>query len=371
VTQQAAPSATHVGSAAGGYDALVGSGLFEKLPELLQARVGAHRYAVISDHRVAPLHGEPLVRACAGAGLEAHLFTFAAGEASKTRKQWSILTDALLDAGVGRDGCVVAVGGGVTGDLAGFVAATFMRGIALVQVPTSYLAMVDASVGGKTGVDLRHGKNLVGAFHAPRLVLADPRTLTTLPEQERAQGLVEAFKHGAIRDAAHFEWLGAHAEALLAADAEAASEAVLRSVEIKAAVVSADERESGLREVLNFGHTVGHALEAESRFDVAHGTAVAEGMLLEAEIGERLGVTEPGTGARLAEALRRLELPPLPTLDATAVSRFLAADKKARSGRARYVLLKRLGEVDGAEGWSREVPDALVLEVLEERLRRV
>ncbi len=195
---------------------------------LLGEHVGARRFAVISDDNVASLHGHPLMEGLRDAGLDASLFTFPAGEASKTRKSWSILTDEMLEAGFGRDSCVIAVGGGVTTDLGGFVAATFLRGVPVVQVPTSYLAMIDASVGGKTGVDVRAGKNLVGAFHAPRLVVADVDVLRTLPREERAQGLVEAFKHGAILDEAYFVSLEEARRELLEADPRFAEPAVLQ-----------------------------------------------------------------------------------------------------------------------------------------------
>lgn len=352
------------------YEVLVERGAFERLPEILRRRAPAERYAVISDSRVAELHGARLVARCRGEGLDADLHGFREGEASKTREEWARLTDALLAAGHGRDSCVVAVGGGVTTDLAGFVAATFMRGIPVVQAPTSYLAMIDASVGGKTGVDVHHGKNLVGAFHPPAFVLADPDLLATLPPAERAQGLVEAFKHGAVMDEPYFGALERRLPALLEADAEAAESVVARSVALKAEVVSADEREGGYRQILNFGHTVGHALEAASDYALGHGGAVAAGMLLEAEIGERLGVTETGTRARLEEGLAGLSLPPLPPLDPGRVAAYLGVDKKARAGRARYVLLERLGTVDRSGGWSREVPEPLVREVLAAALDR-
>jgi 3-dehydroquinate synthase len=354
----------------GEYPVLVEAGALSKLPALLAEHAPAGRYAFISDDNVASLHGEPSVEAVRAAGLDASLFTFPAGEASKTRRSWSILTDELLDAGFGRDSCVVAVGGGVTTDLAGFVAATFLRGVPVVQVPTSYLAMIDASVGGKTGVDVAAGKNLVGAFHAPRIVVADPDVVRTLPRAERAQGLVEAFKHGAILDPSYFERLRSALDALLAAAPPTAGEAILRSVQIKADVVSQDERESGFRQVLNFGHTLGHALEAASRFGLGHGSAVAFGMVLEAEVGERLGVTEPGTSAALAAALAELvDLGPLP-LDTETTLRFLRTDKKARAGRPRLVLLRKLGEVDPGGGWSHEVAEDLLADVLREGMAR-
>ena len=362
------PRVFPVTSGAGDYDVLVAVGALAGLPELLASRVGAHRYAVISDDRVAALYGKPVVERLRRGGLDARLFEFPAGEVNKNRSWWSRLTDALLEVGFGRDSAVVAVGGGVTTDLAGFVAATFMRGIPVVQVPTSYLAMIDASVGGKTGVDVTHGKNLVGAFHQPALVLADPAVLDTLPEVERVQGLVEAFKHGAVMDAPYFDVLEAMLPALLAADAEAAAEAVARSVELKARVVEADERETGLRQILNFGHTLGHALEAASDYRVGHGTAVATGMLLEAELGERLGTTAAGTRRRIEDGLSGLGLPRLPGLDIPRVLSYLSADKKARGGRPRYVLLRELGTADPAEGWSREVDPDLVRAVVEDEL---
>ena len=354
----------------GAYPVLVGAGALGDLPRLLGDHAPASRYAFISDDNVAALHGHPLMEGTREAGLDASLFTFPAGEASKTRRSWSILTDELLEAGFGRDSCVVAVGGGVTTDLAGFVAATFLRGVPVVQVPTSYLAMIDASVGGKTGVDVAAGKNLVGAFHPPRLVVADTDVVRTLPREQRAQGLVEAFKHGAILDAGYFDRLSSERSALLEADPRAAEAAVLRSVELKGDVVSQDEREGGYRQILNFGHTLGHAIEAASDYGLGHGTAVALGMVLEAEVGERLGITEPGTRARLVSALDDLvDLGPVP-LDLDEMLRYLRADKKVRAGRPRVVLLRSLGVVDPGSRWSHDVDEALLAEVLGEGVAR-
>jgi 3-dehydroquinate synthase len=347
----------------GGYPVLVGVGLLSQLHRVLEEHAVARRYAVISDDRVASLHGHPVMERLRDAGLDASLFTFPAGEASKTRDSWSILTDEMLEAGFGRDSCVVAVGGGVTTDLAGFVAATYLRGIPVVQVPTSYLAMIDASVGGKTGVDVGAGKNLVGAFHPPRAVVADTEVLRTLPRGERAQGLVEAFKHGAILDAGYFGDLESRMRGLLDADADMAADAVLRSVEIKDSVVGEDELEGGYRQILNFGHTLGHALEAASKYALGHGSAVALGMILEAEIGERLGVTEPGTRERLASVLDTL-VEPARGLDVEAAVPFLRTDQKVRAGRPRVVLLRKVGEVDQGDGWSHEVAESVLVDVL-------
>lgn len=353
--------------AVGEYPVRVGLGVIEELGRRLSAEESPARIALVSDARVEALHGDR-VRGLLDAVAPTSTFTFPAGEASKNRLEWSRLTDALLSAGLGRDGCVVALGGGVTGDLAGFVAATYMRGIPVVQIPTSLVAMIDSAVGGKTGLDVGAGKNLVGAFHPPRFVLVDPEFTTTLPRAERAQGLVEALKHGAILDAAYFDSLVSMAPALLAGDPDATLEAVLPSVRIKAGVVSRDELEGGMRQMLNFGHTLGHALEAESDYRLPHGTAVARGMVLEALVGERLGVTDQGTAERLAAAAREIGVDPDPGLfdteRADAVLERARSDKKVRAGDVRYVLLERLGRVARDPDWSRPVDGELVRAVL-------
>ncbi len=348
------------------YPVLIGPDLLDHLPRLLVEHAPAHRYALIADTIVADLYGRRVHDALVRAGLACDLFSFPAGEVSKNRATWSELTDAMLRAEIGRDGAVLALGGGVTGDLAGFVAATYLRGIPVVQLPTSLVAMVDSAVGGKTGVDTSAGKNLVGAFHPPRMVVADTTTVSTLARLERAQGLVEAVKHGAIMDADYLERIARELPALLEGQPGPIATAVLRSVEIKAQVVSEDERESGLREILNFGHTLGHALEAAASYRLPHGTAVAAGMVLEARVGEAIGVTAEGTANRLVEIVAQLDVPISPPgpADAEAVRSFVRSDKKGRRGRARYVLLEGLGSVARAESWSREVPDEVVGDVL-------
>jgi 3-dehydroquinate synthase len=215
-------------------------------------------------------------------------------------------------------------------------------------------------------VDVDAGKNLVGAFHPPRAVVADTEVLRTLPRGERAQGLVEAFKHGAILDGDYFEMLAGRMGTLLDADAGVASDAVLRSVELKASVVGEDEFEGGYRQILNFGHTLGHALEAASQYALGHGSAVALGMILEAEVGERLGVTEPGTRERLTAVLDALVQPAggLDRMNIEAAVPFLRTDKKVRAGRSRIVLLRRIGEVDPGDGWSHAVDESILVEVL-------
>jgi 3-dehydroquinate synthase len=353
-----------VDSSGGAYPVIVGAGLLGRLHEVIEAYAPAQRLALITDDHVGPLHGEGVAAACRAVGHDVTYLTFPDGEASKTRKSWSILTDEMLEAGLGRDCVVVAVGGGVVTDLAGFVAATYLRGVPVVQVPTSYLAMIDASVGGKTGVDVRSGKNLVGAFHPPAAVLADVDVLGTLPAVERGQGLVEAFKHGAILEEDYFVQLEDATVALLGATPEVAAQCVLESVRIKARVVAEDEFESGYRQVLNFGHTIGHAIEAASGYSLGHGSAVALGMLAEAEIGEVTGVTEPGTRDRIEAAVAPLLEGVTVDVDPVAAIPFITTDKKARKGRPRYVLLRRLGEIAQGDAWTHEVPDAVAGEAM-------
>ncbi|NUS98806.1 MAG: 3-dehydroquinate synthase, partial [Gemmatimonadaceae bacterium] len=276
---------------------------------------------------------------------------------------WGHLTDELLANGAGRDTTVVALGGGVVGDLAGFVAATYMRGGPVVQLPTTLLAMVDASVGGKTGVDTPAGKNLVGAFHPPAAVVVDVDTLGSLPLRELRAGFAEVVKHGVVADARYFAEVEAVAPRLVAGDGTgdaAFVDIVARSVEIKASVVAADEREHGQRRILNFGHTLGHAIELVSGYRLLHGEAVAIGMTLEATIAERMGIAERGTSARIAAALEAVGLAttfphrmePRDVLEAT------RADKKARGGAVQYALPERIGAMSPQDGrWSVAVRD--------------
>jgi 3-dehydroquinate synthase len=347
---------------------VVGRGLLAGLPGLLRERCPAHTYAVISDSRVAELYGQRVVADLRGAGLRADLFPFPCGEWNKTRAAWSDLTDALLRARLGRDGAVVALGGGVTGDLAGFVAATFLRGIPYVQVPTSLLAMIDAAIGGKTGVDVPAGKNLVGTFHLPRFVLADVDTLATLPKAHVAAGMAEAIKHGVVADAAYFDAIVADADAIRSRDLAALERVVERGVALKEAIVAADPLEAGLRQVLNFGHTVGHAVEAGSGYAFSHGEAVAIGMAVEATLAEDLGIAEAGLAGRIRGALERFALPvtvpaDLPGDDLVAAMR---GDKKVRAGALRLALPRRIGEMarqdDGA--WTVETDETRILQAL-------
>jgi 3-dehydroquinate synthase len=351
------------------YDILIGRGLLAELPRHLAARCPAAAYAVVSDTHVGPLYGEAVTATLARAGLRAELLTFPAGESSKNRDTWATLCDRLLAGHFGRDAAVVALGGGVVGDLAGFVAATYLRGIPYVQAPTSLLAMIDSSIGGKTGIDVPAGKNLVGAFLQPRFVIADLDVLATLPPPQVAAGMAEALKHGVIADADYFALLERESDAAAARHGAVLQEVVRRSVEIKAAVVARDERESGVRAVLNFGHTVAHAIEALAGFTASHGEAVAIGMVIEARLGEALGVTTAGTANRIAAALARHHLPrALPRAARPAeLLNAMRTDKKVRAAEIRFALPARVGAMhrgpDGAHTIA--VPDKPVLEALE------
>ena len=336
---------------ASAYSVHVGEGLLERLGELAAGALPAKRYAIIADERVGRLYGEAARASLATAGLEARLFTFPPGEESKSRESWGALTDGLLEAGYGRDSAVVALGGGVTGDLAGFVAATYMRGIPLVGVPSSLLAMLDSSVGGKTAVDTPGGKNSVGAFHHPSLVVVDPGLLVSLPDAHRRAGLAEAVKSAAIRDTELFAWIERRAEELASGSPGPLTELIRRCIRIKADVVSVDPREAGLREILNFGHTAGHALEVLSGYAILHGRAVAAGVRLEARIGEAAGITAPGTARRLDAVIRACGIPAPDRLpSASRLLEAAASDKKVRESVARWVLLERIGVVARTPG---------------------
>jgi 3-dehydroquinate synthase len=348
------------------YEIHVEPGALDRLGELARRAAPAHRYTIITDEQVEPLFAARVAASFGPARVD--VLRVPPGEAHKTRESWARLTDELLALGHGRDSALIALGGGVVGDLAGFVAATFMRGIPFVQAPTTLLAMIDASVGGKTGVDTPAGKNLVGAFHQPAAVVVDPLALATLPPEQLRAGMAEAIKHGAIADADYLERIESSLPGLLAdASGAAMRELIVRSIQIKAEVVQRDEREGGVRKILNFGHTLGHAVEAESGYRLLHGEAVAIGMVLESALAERIGVAEPGTSGRIRSAVERAGLPVIRP-SAMSPERLLAltrTDKKARGGSAEYALPARIGEMAGARsGWGIRVCDDDVLAIL-------
>lgn len=355
------------------YPIVVESGSLGRLASLVKTHAPAHRYALITDENVAPYY---LARAhsalvdASGADRVVDI-VIPAGERHKTREQWAAITDTLLARGAARDTVVVALGGGVIGDLAGFVAATYMRGIRVVQIPTTLLAMVDASVGGKTAVDTPAGKNTVGAFHPPALVVIDSSTLVSLPPRELRAGLAEMIKHGVIADREELERVrsagGAFEGARTILAPTQVDSLIDRSVRIKAAIVAADEREQGLRKVLNFGHTIGHGVEAASEYTLLHGEAVAIGMVAEARLAEGAGVADEGTAAAIEDVIRDAGLPTmLPRgIDPSRVLELMQSDKKRRRDLLEFALPQRIGEMAGASsGWGIPIPAADVQVVL-------
>jgi 3-dehydroquinate synthase len=351
-----------------GCEIVVGSGASEEAPGLLRS-LQVSRIAVIADASVASIHGVRIVSLLKSAGLDHVLLSFPPGERSKTRSTKEDLEDQMIASGLSRDAAVLSLGGGVTCDLAGFVAATYMRGIPIVHAPTSLLAMADASIGGKTGVDHPAGKNLIGAFHHPAAVLADTRFLATLPDREYRTGLAEMIKAGIVADAGLFDLMEARAGDLAARDPGLIEDLLPRAMSVKVSIVEKDDRESGLRKVLNFGHTLGHALELESGYSLAHGEAISIGMVVEAAMAVRLGLLPPEAADRIGRLLERAGLPVRlpPESVPSRVIQLAVTDKKSRRGRIEFVLPERVGAVAmTGTGPSRWVPDAIVSASLED-----
>lgn len=326
------------------YPIYIGSGLLER-SDLLRRHIPGHQVLVITNRTIAPLYLERL-RPALDAWRTAEVI-LPDGEQHKTLATLESIFDALLEHRFDRSCTLLALGGGVVGDMAGFAAACYQRGVHCIQIPTTLLAQVDSSVGGKTAVNHPRGKNMIGAFHQPRCVLADTDTLSTLPERELSAGLAEVVKYGLIRDPAFFDWLEVHAEDLLARDQSALAHAIARSCRNKAEVVIADERESGARALLNLGHTFGHAIETGLGYgEWLHGEAVAAGMVLAAELSARLGWLEQTAVERLRTLLQRLQLPVVPPseLSADEFLALMAIDKKVAAGRLRLILLKGIGQ---------------------------
>ncbi len=334
-----------VEAAAGQYDVLIEAGALARAGALVRDALGDRKLFVVADEAVWGCLGDRLAK-----GLEATDWTLLATPLGEPRKRLGTveeLCQAMHRLGADRRSAVVAFGGGVAGDIGGFVAASYMRGVDVVQIPTTLLAQVDASVGGKTGVNLASGKNLVGAFHQPRLVLIDPDTLDTLPGREYRAGLHEVIKHGIIRSRELFEYLEGHRGAVLERKPEAVERMICDSIRIKADIVRADEREGGLRRILNFGHTLGHALEAETGYSVLlHGEAIAFGMVAAARLSELRGRLDASDRERItATVLAYASLAGLDGLDARNIAARISGDKKSVGGRARFVLADGIGRV--------------------------
>ena len=335
------------------YPIFVAEGLLadtQKLRELLLARIQGRQVAIVTNKVVAPLYLDALLEALHG--LQVDVMQMDDGEAEKNLQVYQQTMDFLLAARHNRSTCLIALGGGVVGDLCGFVAATFQRGVDFVQIPTTLLAQVDSSVGGKTAVNHPQGKNMIGAFHQPVAVLADTATLGTLPSREYAAGLAEVVKYGVIEDAAFFEFLEQHSDDLLAKDGAVLSQVILRCCAIKAEVVSADERESGRRAILNYGHTFGHGIEKLCGYGQwLHGEAVAIGMVMAARLSVAVAGLDESVVTRLTALLRRLGLPTaldqasrkVATIEA--MMDVMGLDKKVVDGRLRFIVASQLGQV--------------------------
>lgn len=347
------------------YTIHVGTGLLEQIGALCAARGLGRKALIVTNERVAPLYLDRVITSLRQAGFDVHEVVVPDGEAVKSWEQAGILLDACVSAGLERTSFVVALGGGVVGDLAGFVAAVYMRGIRFVQVPTTLLAQVDASVGGKVAVNHPAGKNLLGAFHQPSLVLSDLDVLSTLPDREFAAGMAEVVKHGLIRDQRLYDVIRTAPDRFNARALAAMERAVVDSCRIKAEIVGRDEREQGERAVLNFGHTVGHAIEAAAGFGTyTHGEAVAIGMVVEALLSTVVGDVTQADVEALVQLLEALNLPTRPREGlARKAMDYLMRDKKVQEGRLRLALLKRVG-------WA-EVVDTVSPEMVYEALVRV
>lgn len=314
--------------------------------ENLAAHVGGSQVAVITNELVAPLWLDALKAALGSKATELDVFVLPDGEAEKTLANYATILDFLIASRHNRSTTVIALGGGVVGDMAGFAAATYQRGVKFLQVPTTLLAQVDSSVGGKTAVNHPRGKNLIGAFYQPQAVFADLRLLATLPDRELKAGLAEVLKYGIIRDSQFFNWLRENAADLLAGSAESLTTAIARSVEIKADVVAADEREGGIRAILNYGHTFGHAIESLTGYErYLHGEAVAVGMVMAADLSWRSGLITVEQAAMVKEAVAAFDLPVVPPqLSAQAMLEAMGMDKKVIDGRLRLILVRNIGE---------------------------
>ncbi len=341
------------------YPIMVQAGLLEEVgPDLARRAVGK-RYIIISDDRVAGLYGAKLLESLKSAGLDCEILTFDHGEVNKNLSTIAELTRSLARLGVDRKDCLVAMGGGVTGDITGFVAAIYMRGIPFVQVPTTLLAQVDSSVGGKTGVDIPEGKNLVGSFYQPRAVYIDSNVLASLPFVELLNGLAEVIKYGVIYDRQFFDFLGNRRQQILDLHLSVVEEVIVRCCQIKAAVVEADEKEGGLRRILNYGHTLGHAVEAASDFSIAHGMAVAMGMVAVNTIAVGKSLLSSEDAQTISDLIADFRLPvTIPgDLDKKLMKSFLKTDKKAVAGKPFFVLPTCIGAVTITDDVADELVD--------------
>ncbi len=346
------------------YEILIKEGIFSEIPEDLKRNFNFGKVAIVTDSKVKELYGENFLKKLQKEGIKAHIFSFPEREKSKNINTVISLARQMIQKTYDRKDLIVALGGGVTGDIAGFLASIYLRGIPYVQVPTTLLAQVDSSVGGKTGVDLPEGKNLIGTFYQPARVYIDPLVLKTLPIFEFKNGLAEVIKYGCILRKRLFDFISKKGKEIYELRSEDLEYIIYESCRAKAYVVSRDEKEAGLRRVLNFGHTIGHAIETELDYSIAHGFAVCIGMLAEAKLSEKLGIAEKKVYKPLEKLVKNLEMPEkLPEgIKPENLIKHMRKDKKVAKGRLTIVLLKKIGKF----AFYQEPPVEKVLEVLEE-----
>ncbi len=325
------------------------------------------RFAIVTDDNIAELYGKKMLKILSENDLEAILLSFPAGEQFKTRKTKEFLEDQMFAKGLGRDTVLIALGGGVVTDMGGYIAATYCRGIPLVMIPTSLLGMVDASIGGKTGIDVPYGKNLIGAIYQPKRVVIDPNVLKTLPNRELRNGIVEMIKHGLIIDRKYFEYLEEHAADLLAFKSPILENAIRESCLIKKNIVEEDEKENGKRRLLNFGHTIGHALEHATGYEIPHGEAVALGIMAEAYIARQLGELDEDSFNRIWSILEKYGVPTRLSveLDVQTILDGMTLDKKSLNGLPRFVIINAIGQAGNyGSNYCAQVDEKLIRKAL-------
>lgn len=329
------------------YPINIEKGILKKVGEDLFQRKIANKYCILADDNVASLYGEIVIQSLAKKNIFAELIHFPAGEASKNLQLFSSLSSTIAQRGYDRKDGIIALGGGVTGDLAGFIASSYMRGIAFVQIPTSLLAQVDSSVGGKTGVDIPEGKNLVGAFYQPKAVYIDTEVLKTLPKSEFIGGMAEVIKYGVIKDANFFQYLHDVRDDVLSLNLDVVEKIIYNCCSIKADVVAKDEQETDIRRILNYGHTIGHAVESVSDFSIIHGNCVAIGMVAAARISVLKGLLSEADATKIISAITDYGLPTeIPAgFDREKIKKYLLTDKKMEAGKIFYILPKSIGQV--------------------------
>lgn len=349
------------------YDIVIKEGVLSEVAHYIKNENLAYRFAIITDDNVGSLYGEKLHREFLGHGLESQIIAFPAGEKNKNRETKSWIEDRMLENNFTRDSAVIALGGGVVGDMAGYVAATYTRGVPYIQIPTTLVACVDSSIGGKTAVDTPHGKNLIGSFYQPLRVYIDVATLSTLDEKEIREGLAEVIKYGVISDGSLFSYVEDNLDEIFSYDCEALTHIVKRGCEIKARVVEKDERESDLRKILNFGHTIGHAVENLSDYAISHGQAISIGMVAEGKLALEMGLWKENDLVSLTALLEKTGLPTkMPEgMDIKKIIDTMKLDKKSRAGRIEMVLPKDIGAMSKTrDGYAHKIDESLIEKAL-------